>query len=140
MSPRVKYTPKEVELLARLMRSEALGEGDVGMLQVGNVVINRVVAKCDVFKMTDTITSAVYQTNAFAGVNTLLFNQGFSAKELELAQRAIDSYRAYPAYGALWFKNPGLNVPCPPEFFGVLAGRYKLHCFYDPKRDLNCII
>ena len=35
----VQYTTKEKELLARLMRAEALGEGDLGMLMVGNVVI-----------------------------------------------------------------------------------------------------
>ena len=28
----VKYTEKEKELLARLMRAEAVGEGDLGML------------------------------------------------------------------------------------------------------------
>ena len=28
----VKYTTKEKELLARLMRAEAVGEGDLGML------------------------------------------------------------------------------------------------------------
>ena len=33
----VKYTTKEKELLARLMRAEAVGEGDLGMLMVGNL-------------------------------------------------------------------------------------------------------
>ena len=37
----VKYTDKELELLARLMRAEALGEGSLGMLMVGNVGVNR---------------------------------------------------------------------------------------------------
>ncbi len=41
---------EEVDLLARLIKSEALGEGEQGMLLVGNVVINRVVANCDVFR------------------------------------------------------------------------------------------
>ena len=52
---RCRYTNKEVELLARLMRSEALGEGVYGMKLVGNVVINRVVAKCTTFKNINTI-------------------------------------------------------------------------------------
>ena len=38
----VKYTEKELDLLARLMRAEALGEGNLGMLMVGNVGVNRV--------------------------------------------------------------------------------------------------
>ncbi len=138
MSPRVAYTEKEIELLARLIRSEAVGEGEIGMLLVGNVVVNRVVATCDVFDLTPTITDAIYQLNAFAGINTPLFYQGANAKELELAKKAIFNYRRDPAYYALWFKNPGTNVTCPPEFFGTLAGRYKKHCFYDSKDDLNC--
>ena len=35
---RISYTEKEVELLARLIKSEALGEGEEGMLLVGNAV------------------------------------------------------------------------------------------------------
>ena len=46
----VAYTTKEVDLLARLMRAEAVGEGDLGMLMVGNVGINRVLANCLTFK------------------------------------------------------------------------------------------
>lgn len=45
----VKYTEKEMELLARLMRAEAVGEGDLGMLMVGNVGVNRVLADCLTF-------------------------------------------------------------------------------------------
>ena len=37
MSQLVQYTSKELDLLARLMRAEAVGEGDYGMLMVGNV-------------------------------------------------------------------------------------------------------
>ena len=44
---RISYTEKEVELLARLIKSEALGEGEEGMLLVGNVIVNRVDANCD---------------------------------------------------------------------------------------------
>ena len=36
----VNYTTKELDLLARLMRAEAQTEGDLGMLMVGNVVVN----------------------------------------------------------------------------------------------------
>ena len=47
MSLRCRYSTSEVSLLARLMRSEAIGEGVFGMQLVGNVVVNRVVAKCE---------------------------------------------------------------------------------------------
>lgn len=140
MSPRVAYTEKEIELLARLIRSEALGEGEEGMLLVGNVVINRATANCDVFRKTPSITDVIYQKNAFAGVNTPLFNSGIRQIDLDNARKVIFGYRNEPAYNALWFKNPGTNVTCPPEFYGLLAGRYLKHCFYNPKSDLNCTL
>ena len=45
----VKYNQKELELLARLMRAEALGEGNLGMLMVGNVIVNRALADPETF-------------------------------------------------------------------------------------------
>ena len=38
----IKYTDAELDLLARLMRAEAEGDGQLGMLLVGNVGVNRV--------------------------------------------------------------------------------------------------
>ena len=46
----VNYNTKELDLMARLMRAEALGEGNLGMLMVGNVGVNRVLANCLTFK------------------------------------------------------------------------------------------
>ena len=138
MSPRILYNDSDVDLLARIMKAEALGEGEEGMLMVGNVVVNRVVATCDVFKDTRTISEVVYQKNAFSGVGQPLFNQPVNAKEKELALRNIDGYRIEPATNALWFKNPGSNVSCPQQFYGELSGRYKNHCFYAPGAKLNC--
>ena len=138
MSPRILYNDSDVDLLARIMKAEALGEGEEGMLMVGNVVVNRVVANCDVFKDTRTIFEVVYQKNAFSGVGQPLFNQPVNAKEKELALRNIDGYRIEPATNALWFKNPGSNVSCPQQFYGELSGRYKNHCFYAPGAKLNC--
>ena len=57
----LKYTSKELDLMARLMRAEALGDGDTAMLMVGNVIINRVLAECDLFKNKRTIYSIVFQ-------------------------------------------------------------------------------
>ena len=42
----IKYNESELKLLARLMRAEAEGEGELGMLLVGNVAVNRVRARC----------------------------------------------------------------------------------------------
>lgn len=138
LCPRIKYTDNELELLAKIMKAEALGEGEEGMLLVGNVVVNRVVANCDVFKNTRNISEVVYQKNAFAGVGQPLFNAPVNEKEKELALRNINGYRNLPATDALWFKNPGSNTNCPETFYGFLSGRYKNHCFYTPGAKLNC--
>ena len=42
----IQHTTKDRDMLARLMRAEAVGEGDLGMLMVGNVVVNRGIANC----------------------------------------------------------------------------------------------
>ena len=57
----VAHNEKEVKLLARLMRAEAESEGELGMLMVGNVGINRVLANCLDFKNIRTIEQMVFQ-------------------------------------------------------------------------------
>ena len=57
----INYTSRDRDLLARLMRAEAVGEGELGMLMVGNVCVNRVLADCLVFKNIRTIEQMVYQ-------------------------------------------------------------------------------
>ena len=137
MSPRIQYNDNEITLLAKIMKAEALGEGEEGMLMVGNVIVNRVVANCDVFRNTRNLYEVIYQKNAFAGVGQPLFNQGVNAKERELALKSINGYRVEPAYNALWFRNPG-RANCSENFYGVLSGRYKNHCFYVPPAKLKC--
>ena len=66
----VKSTDKEKEILARLMRAEAVGEGNLGMLMVGNVGINRVLADCLTFKDIRRISEMVYQKpGGFSGTS-----------------------------------------------------------------------
>ena len=57
----IRYTTSERDLLARLMRAEALGEGSLGMLMVGNVGVNRVLANCLTFKNITTVNDMIYQ-------------------------------------------------------------------------------
>lgn len=129
---RIAYNDSEIELLARLIKSEALGEGEEGMLLVGNVVVNRVAAVCDVFRNVVTITEAVYQKNAFAGVDTPLFNGPVNTKEKELALRTIQGYRNYPATYSLWFKNPGTNVEWPRKILWISFRSFSKPLFLRP--------
>lgn len=130
----IKYTTKERDLLARLMRAEAIGEGELGMLMVGNVIINRAIANCLTFKNTTTINDVIYQNpGGFSGINSPLFFSNPTSKEQSLALRVIRGEYFYPATDALWFYAPGSNQTCSPTWWDQsLAGRYKSHCFYKP--------
>lgn len=133
----VKYVEKERDLLARLMRAEAIGEGDLGMLMVGNVVINRVLANCLTFKNVDSITEVLYQSpGGFSGVDSPLFYSSPTTLEKNLADRVIKGEYYYPATHALWFYAPSGNESCKATWWDQQnSGRYKNHCFYIPSSD-----
>ncbi len=129
----VNYTTKELDLLARIMRAEAQTEGDLGMLMVGNVVVNRVIANCYTFKNIDSITDAIYQANQFVGINSSLFQGSATTIEKNLAERILRGEYYYPATHSLWFYAPG-NSSCTSYWYDQpLAGKYKNHCFYRPE-------
>lgn len=129
----VNYTTKELDLTARIMRAEALNEGNLGMLMVGNVVVNRVIANCLTFKNIRTITEAIYQPNQFSGINSSLFNGTATTTEKELAKRILKGEYYHPATHALWFYAPKTGSSCTSTWYDQsYAGRYKNHCFYKP--------
>ena len=128
------YTDRELDLLARIMRAEALGEGNLGMLMVGNVGINRVLADCLTFKNIRTISEMVYQKpGGFSGTSSSLFYGNPTTKEKELAERVIRGEYYYPATNALWFYAPKEGTDCSSTWWEQeYAGKYKNHCFYKP--------
>lgn len=129
----ISHNTKEKELLARLMRAEALSDGDLAMLMVGNVIVNRAIADCLTFKNIRTITDVIYQRNQFSGINSPLFVGNPTTKELELSSRILRGEYYHPATNSLWFRNPGTNNPCPSLWYEQRnSGRYKNHCFYIP--------
>ena len=138
--PRMKHTKREVEMLARLMKSEALGEGNFGMMLVGNVVVNRAVANCIPFKHLTSIKKVIMQTpGGFEGYNNKMYNGPINAKIKDMAQKTVDFWRAEPANHALYFMNPGYRTdPCRERFWGDLIDRYKKHCFYRADNTSEC--
>lgn len=130
----IQTTTKERDLLARLMRAEAVGEGDLGMLMVGNVIVNRAIANCLTFKNTRTISEVAYQSpGGFSGVNSPLFFSNPTTLEQNLADKVIRGEYFYPATNALWFYAPGTNQSCKSTWWDQeLSGKYKNHCFYKP--------
>ncbi len=129
----INYTTKELELLARIMRAEALAEGDLGMLMVGNVVTNRAIANCLTFKNINSIYDAIFQPNQFSGTNGSLFQASPTQLEKNLAERVLRGEYYYPATHALWFYAPAKGENCKSTWYDQrLAGRYRNHCFYIP--------
>ena len=57
----MKYTESDVALMARMMRAEAEGEGQLGMLMVGNVIVNRLKADCLDFLNLRSVRDVIFQ-------------------------------------------------------------------------------
>lgn len=135
----VPYTSKEVDLLARLMRAEAEGDGKLGMLLVGNVGVNRVLARCLDFKDIRTLTKMIYQSpGGFEATQRPYFYQAAREVDKKLARRVIKGERFVPATTSLWFYNPFGEV-CRAQWFDQWnSGRYKSHCFYAPLVSEYC--
>lgn len=130
----VKARDQDVALLARLLRAEAEGEGEVGMLLVGNVGINRIRANCSDFKGIRTIPQMIYQPHAFEALIHGYFYQRPRDREKRLARRNINGERRWPAKFSLWYFKPPGN--CPPTWYNQpLVSRYKKHCFYQPTAE-----
>ncbi|WP_368653380.1 cell wall hydrolase [Ornithinibacillus sp. 4-3] len=123
---------EQVALLARLMRAEAEGDGQLGMLMVGNTGINRVLADCLDFSNVRTITDMVFQSpGGFEATQKGYFYQRARDIDIELARRVIRGEMFHPATSSLWFFRPEGN--CPEQWFGQWnTGRYKAHCFFAP--------
>lgn len=129
----INYSSNELDELARIMRSEALAEGNLGMLMVGNVVVNRVLAECLTFKNIRTIHDAIYQPNQFVGTSSSLYQAKPTTAEKQLAERVLRGEYYYPATNALWFYAPSKNTSCKEKWYNqTFAGAYKNHCFYNP--------
>lgn len=131
----IKTNAEETKMLARLMRAEAEGEGELGMLMVGNVGVNRVRGNCMDFKNIRSIPQMVFQSpGGFEATQKGYFYQSARDKEIRLAKRIINGERQHPASNALWFFRPAGN--CPGTWYDQgNSGRFKAHCFYVPTRS-----
>jgi len=127
----VKANDEDKKLLARLLRAEAEGEGEQGMMLVGAVGINRIRANCSDFRGIRSIPDMVYQPNAFEATQHGYFYQRARERDIRLAERAINGERSWPARYSLWYFRP--DGECPPTWYDQpFVGRYKNHCFYEP--------
>ncbi|MFD2640191.1 cell wall hydrolase [Piscibacillus salipiscarius] len=134
---RVAYNENDVNLVARMMRAEAVGEGRLGMLMVGNVIVNRTAADCLDFEDLRSIEDVIYQVQggnySFEAVQKgNMFYYRARGTEKKLARQVLDYWRQHPAQYALWYFNP--YGQCPSTWFGQpFTGQYKEHCYYEPQ-------
>ncbi|WP_318240730.1 cell wall hydrolase [Sporosarcina gallistercoris] len=128
----IKTTDKQIDLLARLMRAEAEGEGQLGMLMVGNVGVNRVLADCLDFTDIRDLEDMVFQRpGGFEATTKGYFYQRAREVDRKLARRVVNGERFSPAERSLWFFMPAGD--CPEQWYGQYnTGRYKSHCFFSP--------
>ncbi len=117
------------------MRAEAEGDGQLGMLMVGNVGVNRVLCDCLDFKNIRTIQQMVFQDpGGFEATKKGYFYQRARESDMDLARRAINGERHWPATYGLWFFRP--TGDCPNTWYNQEnSGRFKSHCFYQPSGD-----
>ncbi|MGP4072368.1 cell wall hydrolase [Piscibacillus sp. B03] len=130
----IAYNEAQLKELARLMRAEAEGDGKLGMLLVGNVGVNRVLAECLDFPGIDTLSDMIYQSpGGFEAVTQSYFYQRARPKDIRLARRTVNGEEFDPGDDSLWFYRP--EGECRPRWYGQTnVGRYKSHCFYQPSQ------
>jgi len=134
----------DLELLARIIRCEAGGEGDNGMKAVACVVMNRVhVSYGEYSRLGGTIRSVIYQKGQFDCVREVVggkpnrqtvYNMGAEEIHYNIANWAIAGNRLPSLGQALWYFNP-YSPTCRPNFpsdVGEFVIRIGNHCFYNP--------
>ncbi len=128
----IQASSNDIDMLARLIRAEAEGEGEEGMLMAGNVMVNRVRVDCLDFTNIRTIPQMAFQSpGGFEAVQKSYFYQRARERERRLARRLVNGERTHPASFSLWFFRP--EGACPAQWWGQWnAGRFKSHCFYQP--------
>lgn len=94
------YSQSEIDILASLVRAEALGESMDGKIAVAAVVLNRVESN----EFPDTIQEVIYQQGQFSPVTNGSINQVADQESYIAVHRAIEG--ADPSNGAIYFFNP----------------------------------
>lgn len=94
------FSSSDIYLLAKVIAAEARGEGYVGQVAVGAVVLNRV----DSASFPDTVSGVVYQKGAFSAVTDSNWSVSPDATSRKAAQDAINGWD--PSGGALYYYNP----------------------------------
>lgn len=134
------------ELLARLIKCEAGGEGDIGMKAVASVVMNRVHISYGEYLKTGQgdLRKVIFQPYQFTCTLATVYGQpnlqtiwssNPEAIHYSVADWALAGNSLSGVGDSLWYYNP-FNPICavyfPPNKNGVFVTRIRQHCFYNP--------
>ena len=135
------------ELLARLIKCEADGEGDDGMRAVASVIANRAHVAYGEFSRVSqggNYRNVIEQAGQFTCLKTSI-NGEYNAQNIwntdpgdvhyAIADWALANNTLSAVLDSLFYFNP-YNPQCPPYFpageVGVIYNRLNQHCFYTP--------
>ena len=133
----------DLEILARIIKCEAGGEGENGMKAVASVVMNRVNVTYGEYSRYKTVRAVVFQPRQFVcAMETVggeynaqnIYNMSLEQIHWDIAEWAMAGHRLTNLGIALWFFNP-YSPECRTYFptrVGVFAIRIGDHCFYNP--------
>lgn len=134
------------ELLARILKCEAGGEGENGMKAVASVIMNRVNASAGEYLRVGQgdIRKVIYQKGQFDCVRSVLRGQPNPQTiwanppdevHYQIADWALAGNRLFTVGASLWYFNPFIPS-CPYTFPYNGVGRFQVrvvqHCFYNP--------
>ena len=133
----------DLEILARIIKCEAGGEGENGMKAVASVVMNRVNITYGEYAKYKTVKQVIFQPRQFVcAMETVggtynaqnIYNMRPTDVHYSIADWAIAGNRLTNLGFALWYFNP-FNPSCR-QFFPSQVGRFVIrlgdHCFYNP--------
>ena len=134
------------ELLARIIKCEAGGEGDAGMKSVATVVMNRVhVANGEYQRVNQgNLRNVIFQEGQFDCVRNVIGGRRNPQTiwatppeqvHYDVADWALSGNKQWNIVNSLWYMNP--FIPECPSYFprnrsGVINTRIRKHCFFDP--------
>ena len=134
------------ELLGRIIRCEAGGEGDTGMRAVATVIMNRVHVSYGEYLRTGggNLRNVIFQQGQFDCARTMfgntpnpqnIYNMAAEQVHLEIADWALEGNVLSAVGNCLWYFNP-FTKNCPRDFprngSGIFHTKIGLHCFYRP--------
>lgn len=133
----------DLELLARIVKCEAGGEGLNGMRAVASVVMNRVNITYGEYGRLHTVREVVFQPRQFVcAMETVggeynaqnIYNMSVGELQYDIAEWAMAGNRLTGLGFALWYFNP-FSPNCRQSFpsqVGEFVTRIGNHCFYNP--------